>query len=167
MPMYRYNKRVRANKGMPFFNEKWDRRYLALAEHIAQWSKDPSTKTGAVIVSVDGFVVGMGYNGFAMGVEDTEERLNNRELKYKMVVHCERNAIISAQRDLFGCTLYTWPFMSCAPCAGMIIQAGITRCVAPKNDNPRWQADFQLTKQMFKEADVQLYLYDFDNKSGE
>jgi dCMP deaminase len=135
---------------------KWDARYLELAKHVAQWSKDPSTKTGAVIVSPNGGVVGVGYNGFAKGVNDTDERLNDRETKYKMVVHCERNAIIFAQRDLIGCTLYTWPFMSCAPCAGMVIQAGITRCVAPRNDNPRWQADFALSIQMFAEAGVTM-----------
>jgi|SRR5271170_6623263 len=135
---------------------KWDARYLELAKHIAQWSKDPSTKTGAVIVSPQGAVVSVGYNGFARGVNDTDERLNDRETKYKLVVHCERNAIIFAQRDLTGCTLYTWPFMSCSPCAGMVIQAGITRCVAPQNDNPRWQEDFKLSQQQFAEAGVVL-----------
>ena len=139
--------------------EKWDARYLELAKHIAQWSKDPSTKTGAVITAQNGSVVSIGYNGFAIGVEDTEERYNDRDTKYKIVVHCERNAIIFAQRSLSNCTLYTWPFMSCAPCAGMVIQAGIKRCVAPKNDNPRWQADFALTEQLFKEAGVKLDLY--------
>jgi dCMP deaminase len=28
----------------------WDKRFLDLAEHVAQWSKDPRTKVGAVIV---------------------------------------------------------------------------------------------------------------------
>jgi dCMP deaminase len=136
--------------------KKWDDRYLELAKFVAQWSKDPSTKTGAVLVSPTGSVVGLGYNGFPRGVEDTDERLNDRELKYKMVVHCERNAMISAlgNTGLYGSTLYTWPFMSCGPCAGMMIQAGVKRCVAPRNDNPRWQADFAIAIQMFKEAGV-------------
>lgn len=139
--------------------EKWDQRYLELAELVSTWSKDPSTKTGAVIVSPENFVVSLGYNGFPRGVEDSLERLDNRELKYKMIVHCERNAIIAAKRDLKGCTLYTYPFMSCAPCAGMVIQSGISRCVAPYNDNPRWQEDFKLTQQMFREANVFWQLY--------
>jgi dCMP deaminase len=135
---------------------KWDARYIELARHVAQWSKDPSTKAGAVIIAPNGSVVSVGYNGFAKGVQDTDERLNDRETKYKMVVHCERNAIIFAQRDLTGCTLYTWPFMSCGPCAGMVIQAGIKRCVAPRNDNPRWQEDFRLAQQQFTEAGVTM-----------
>jgi deoxycytidylate deaminase len=101
-------------------------------------------------------LISVGYNGLARGVEDTDERLNNRELKYKIIVHCERNAIIFAQRNLEGCTLYTWPFMSCATCAAMVIQAGIKRCVAPASDNPRWQEDFKLTRELFREAGVEL-----------
>jgi len=139
--------------------EKWDQRYLELAELVSTWSKDPSTRTGAVIVGPDNFLISVGYNGFPRLVQDSLDRLDNRDLKYKMIVHCERNAIIAAKRDLAGCTLYTYPFMSCAPCAGMVIQAGISRCVAPFNDNPRWQEDFKLTQQMFKEARVELTLY--------
>ena len=135
---------------------KWDDRFIKLAEHLAQWSKDPSTKTGAVVVDTNNRIVSVGYNGFAKGVHDTDERLQNREVKYKIIVHCERNAIIFAQRDLSGCILYTWPFMSCATCAAMVIQAGIKRCVAPENDNPRWQEDFKLTRELFIEADVEL-----------
>lgn len=137
---------------------KWDVRFLDLAKHVASWSKDPSTQTGAVISDCNNHVISVGYNGFPKGVEDSIDRLNNRELKYKMIVHCERNAIIFAPISIKGCTLYTWPFMSCGPCAGMIIQAGIIRCVAPKNDNPRWQEDFKVTELMFKEAGIELVL---------
>ncbi len=31
-------------------SEKWDRRFIELAQHIATWSKDPSSRVGAVIV---------------------------------------------------------------------------------------------------------------------
>src|SRR5688572_5790971 len=139
---------------------KWDRRLIELARHISTWSKDPSTQTGAVITDDHFRVMSVGYNGLPVGVADLKERLENREVKYKMIVHCERNAIIFAQKPLVGCTLYTWPFMSCSVCAGMVIQAGIKRCVAPINDNPRWQEDFRLTEAMFEEAGVELMLLD-------
>jgi dCMP deaminase len=139
--------------------DKWHRRFLELAKHIAQWSKDPSTKTGAVIVDPFRRVISVGYNGFPAGVLDTTERLNDRETKYKIIVHCERNAILFAQRSLKNCRLYTWPFMSCAPCAGVVIQSGIRWCIAPKSTEDqltRWGADFNLTKTMFAEANVFL-----------
>ena len=138
--------------------EKWDRRFLALAEHIAQWSKDPSTKAGSVIVDADNRVVSVGYNGLPRGIRDTPERLENREVKYKIIVHAERNAILIARRSVAGCTLYVWPFMPCATCASEVVQAGIVRVVAPPSDNPRWIDDFRLSQELFQEAGVSLLL---------
>ena len=136
----------------------WNRRFLALAEHIATWSKDPSTKVGAVIVDADRRIISTGYNGFPRDVEDSDQRLNNRDVKYEMIVHGEINAIVFANQSLQGTTLYTWPFMPCSRCAGIVIQSGIRTVVAPYNDNPRWQASFELTEQMFREAGIKLVI---------
>ncbi|NCA14162.1 MAG: hypothetical protein EBS89_08535, partial [Proteobacteria bacterium] len=76
----------------------WDRWFLGLAHYVSTASKDPSTKVGAVIVDAERRVVSVGYNGLPRGVEDSEERLHNREVKYKMIIHAERNAILFAQR---------------------------------------------------------------------
>lgn len=106
----------------------------------------------------------MGYNGFARGVDDTPERYLERELKYRLIVHCERNALLFADTHrLKGATLYTWPFMSCSVCAGMVIQSGIRRCVAPfipEDKRERWEADMKLATQQFQEAGVELCLLD-------
>ena len=75
--------------------DNWDKRFLDLAEHVAGWSKDPSTQVGCVIVNDKRVVVGLGYNGFPRGVEDTPERLNDRPTKYLMVQHAEVNAILN------------------------------------------------------------------------
>ncbi len=143
--------------------ETWDRDFLALAEWYAKRkSKDPSTQTGAVITR-GREIVSLGYNGFARGVVDDPARYANRELKYKLVVHCERNAIILAKQDLTGCTLYTWPFMSCSVCAGMVIQAGITRCVAPflpEHLKERWGEDIGWSMTQFREAGVEVVILD-------
>jgi len=139
--------------------EKWDLRFLELAKFISAWSKDPSTKVGAVIVDAKRRIVGVGYNGFAPKVHDTEERYHNRELKYKLICHAERNAILSANKSCENCTLYTWPFQPCATCTGMIIFSGIKRCVAPKasqEHNERWQYEFEISKTMMKEAEIKL-----------
>lgn len=140
--------------------EWWDKWFVNMARYVSTASKDPSTQTGAVITDLKRRVISVGYNGLAQGVEDLPERLNNRELKYKIIVHCERNSLLFAHRSVEGCTLYTWPFMSCSTCAAMVIQAGIKRCVAPWSDNPRWKDDFELSKQMFKEAGVEVVLLD-------
>lgn len=139
--------------------DKWHHRFLDMAKLVASWSKDPSTQTGAVIVSPDRTVVSVGYNGFPRGVEDQLERYENRELKYKMIVHCERNALLFANQSLQGCILYTYPFLSCSVCAGMVIQSGIKVCVAPVLPErlvERWGADLELTRTMFTEAGVAI-----------
>jgi dCMP deaminase len=107
--------------------DKWDLRYLELAKEVARYSKDPSTKAGAVLVDPHGGQVGSGFNGFARGVEDLPERYDDRDLKLMMIVHSEVNAIVFSKRDLWGCTIYTWPFPPCSNCAAIIIQAGIFR----------------------------------------
>lgn len=137
-------------------SHKWDLRFLELARHIAQWSKDPSTKCGAVIVDSDRRIISLGYNGLPQGVTDLERRLDDRELKYQLIVHAERNAILFAQRSLTNCTLYTWPFMCCSVCAAMVIQTGITRHVAPVYEGERWTKSFQLTQEIMAEAHVEL-----------
>ena len=100
-------------------SEKWDRRFLELAKHIAQWSKDPSIKSGSVITDGKNRIISTCYNGLPQKVEDTENRYKNREIKLSIIIHCEENAILFAKQDLTGCTLYTWPFMSCSKCAYM------------------------------------------------
>ena len=95
--------------------DKWDRRFLELAHHISTWSKDPSTQVGAVLVRDGNIVIGMGYNGFARGVYDTEERYSDRETKYKLVVHAEINAILMAGAAARGATLYVYPSFALPP----------------------------------------------------
>ncbi len=138
--------------------DKWDRRFIELAHHISSWSKDNSTKVGAVITDKKQRIVSLGFNGFARGVEDRDERLNNRELKYQIIIHSEINAIINAPRSVEGCTIYTWPFISCSQCTSTIINSGIKRIVAPDYFPERWKDSFELSLTLFKEARVQVYL---------
>ena len=130
-----------------------------MASLVATWSKDPSTKVGAVIVDQKRRVVSLGYNGFPKGISDNE-RLDKRETKYKMVVHAECNALLFAAKDLAGCTIYTHPFMPCPTCAGMIIQSGITRAVSLENRNHRWRGEFEMSRKMFEEAGIDLLEYE-------
>lgn len=135
--------------------KKWDQRYLRLARFWAEeCSKDPSTKVGAVLVSEDGQREYLGYNGFPRGVKDTEERLNNRELKYPRIVHAEANAILKAGHDARGSTLYVWPLFTCNECAQLAIQAGVSHVVAPHPAGDRWQSAYTVALEMYRESGV-------------
>lgn len=133
---------------------KWDIRFLQLARLVASWSKDPSTKTGAVIANYKQFIAA-GYNGFPQGMVDAPERYANREEKYSRIIHCEINALIFAGKVPFGSTLYTWPFMSCDRCVVQMLQAGVRRFVAPSPSEDaltRWGSAFERTKDYITEC---------------
>tara|TARA_R110000868_G_scaffold322391_4_gene583294 strand:- start:2139 stop:2561 length:423 start_codon:yes stop_codon:yes gene_type:complete len=133
---------------------KWDHRFLELAELVSTWSKDPSTKVGAVIVSPDNRIVSLGFNGFPVRVND-DDRLARREVKYKMVLHAEENAILFAGRRLGNCSIYTYPLSPCPHCASVIIQSGIDEVIFPIGEVPdRWKDDMKLALKMFEEACV-------------
>lgn len=136
-------------------------RWLTDAKVKARRSKDPSTQVGALIVRPDDTEASHGYNGLPRGVEDTLERLTNRDLKYPMTVHAELNAILVAREPLHGYSLYC-TLSPCAGCAGAIIQAGIKRVVAIRPTEAqleRWGASFDLMKMMFREANVEFETY--------
>lgn len=134
-------------------------RFIYLAQHVSGWSKDPSTKTGCVIVRPDTTVAAVGYNGFPRTIKDSPEILNNREEKYKRTIHCEMNAILSARERLDGYALYNWPGQSCDRCAVHIIQSGIVKVVSPKIESDftkRWEEQAKLAEELFAEAGVEV-----------
>ena len=136
---------------------KWHKRFLELAKFISNWSKDPSTKVGAVIVDKDNRIVSTGYNGFPKNIRDTKYRYNNRDIKYKIILHAEENAISYAKRDLSNCILYISGLPPCAHCASLIIQSGIKKIIVPKQEIPeRWIESVELSKQILKEANIKL-----------
>lgn len=137
---------------------KWDLRFLELADHIAQWSKDPRTKVGAVIVDDHKRVVSMGYNGFPRGVLDFEERYTDRATKHMFVAHAERNALDNAPLMVEGCTLYV-PLLPCNECAKAVIQKGIKRVVSYVPSRTGSGFNWDITRIMFKESGVELVEY--------
>lgn len=141
-------------------SQKWDERYLQLAKDIAQWSKDPNTKVGAVAVGDKGQILSQGYNGFPRGILDTSDRLNHRETKYKYVVHAEMNVIYNATYSgvsLDGAKLYVYGLPICSECAKGIIQVGIKEIIVSDeclNLRPHWKESWEQSVEMFTEAGV-------------
>lgn len=139
--------------------ETWDKRYLELAKLISTWSKDPSTKIGAVVVGDSGQVLAQGYNGFPRGMSDLDELYGDRELKYKRICHAEMNAIYNASRtgvSLYGSTIYVYGLPICHECAKAVIQVGISRVVMQSMDTDRWGESCNLAQRFFREAGVEI-----------
>ena len=149
------------------FSEKWHNRFMELAELVKTWSKDPSTKVGAVVVGPDREIRSTGYNGLVSGVDDNKSERMERPTKYDFFEHAERNAVYNAcliGATLKGCVIYVTS-MPCPDCARAIIQSGIkmvvTRRLEPDPAAPTgtWRDKLVYSEEMFREAGVKcLYL---------
>ena len=144
------------------YDLKWDMRFLEQAQLISTWSKDPSSKIGAVIVNDERRILATGYNGFPRGIDDSPERLNNRDEKYPRIIHAEMNALMNALYNgvsVNDSTLYVYGLPVCPACTKCVIQAGIKRVVIPlpvdvKGD---WEKVWkEQSVPMLKESGVQI-----------
>ena len=135
---------------------EWHNRFFALADMVGSWSKDPSTKVGAVITRPDRTIASVGYNGFPRGVYAGPEIYEDRPRKLLRTVHAEANAILSAREPLHGYHLYVTPLHPCANCAALISQSGIqqVRFRLLASSAPHWAEHFEEMSQMFRDADV-------------
>jgi dCMP deaminase len=135
---------------------EWDKRRLDLAELVATWSKDPSAQVGAVVADRYGRVIALGYNGFAGGLEDSDDLLHNDDEKLERTVHAELNAILISSRASEDGTLYVVGKPVCARCAGVVIQSKIKRVVAPCPEDPtsKWTATGLRAVEMFQQAGI-------------
>ena len=139
---------------------KWNIRFSELAKHVADWSKDTSTKVGAIIVNPEEKnPISMGFNGFPARVNDSILERNERPLKYFYTQHAEINAISNAAKNggkTMGCEMYV-NFFPCSSCAGAIVNAGISRLFCDKKpdyDNEKWGESWKISKTIFDEANI-------------
>jgi len=137
---------------------------LEVAHAYAARSKDPSTKLAALIIDDNMVVRSSGWNGFARGVADTPERLNDRATKLSLVCHAEANAIANAARigvSTEGCVLLVTQLHPCADCSKLIVQAGIKKVYAPlpQDIDSRWATSFETAALIFNEAKVEVEFY--------
>lgn len=144
------------------YRRSWDASMFLRAAYAfaSKHSNDPVTQNGAVLVSAEGSIIGMGANTFPKGVQLLPERLE-RPAKYAFMEHAERNAIYdAAKRGLKteGGTLYC-PYVACADCARAIIQAGIVKVVAHgrlmDKAPERWLDSIRIGDAMFADAGIE------------
>jgi dCMP deaminase len=145
---------------MDIISPKWTGRLLKMAKDVANWSKDDSTKVGAVITTSDGGPISWGFNGMPMNINDSIPERNERPAKYKWYAHAEQNAIDLAGRNLEDAVMFV-TFFPCAACARSIIQHKIRTIVVDEmftaDKMPqRWQDDMNIAVEMLQEAGVTI-----------
>ena len=146
---------------------KWDDRFMNMAETVAQWSScfKPDRKVGAVIVK-DKRILTTGYNGASSGILSCVEKGECLRVKMNIpsgtrhelcyAVHAEQNAIIQAAKlgvAVAGATLYC-THQPCTICAKMIINAGIKRVVF------KYGYPDEFSMNLFKQAKVVVEKFD-------
>jgi dCMP deaminase len=135
-------------------------KYMQLARYQANlFSKDPSTKVGALFLAPNSLqVLTAGYNGFPRGVDETKAERWQRPQKLMYVSHAEANGIANACRHgtPLENSIAVVTMFPCATCAKLMIQAGISRIVthAPDMTCPKWGEEFQYSLEMLEESGV-------------
>lgn len=146
---------------------KWDERFMQLAETVAEWSScfQSNRHVGAVVVK-DKRVLTTGYNGAPSGIKSCAERgeclrrVRNiasgtmQEVCY--AVHAEQNAICQAAKlgiSLDGATIYV-THQPCVICTRMIINSGIKKVIY-KNGYPD-----EFAVELFNQSDVELVKFE-------
>ncbi|NJO01152.1 MAG: dCMP deaminase family protein [Bacteroidia bacterium] len=148
-------------------------KYMELAYARARFSKDTSTKVGAIIVGPHGEDRSSGYNGSPRGCsadEGKDRRGTERPEKYFWFSHAELNAITNAARvgtPLDNCTIFvTHP--PCMDCARAIVQAGIKEVFTINQGDEfyfRWCEHIDRTKKLFEECEVKYIILKEKNEN--
>ncbi len=139
---------------------KWDTRFIKVAKHVASWSKDPSTKCGAVLVRDNNTIASLGYNGLPKGAEDKPEYYLDRSEKYPRIIHSEWNAMQHCRdADIEGYRVYAWPLPPCGQCTSSLLQKKIGDVVcqkSPEEQMKRWGDSFSLASDMLHQRKTKV-----------
>ncbi len=143
--------------------DKWDSRFMKMADFIGSWSScyQENRQVGAVIVK-DKRIITTGYNGAPSGVKSCKEKgeclrkklniASGTRLESCYAVHAEQNAIAQAAKlgvSVDGATIYV-THQPCTICTKMIINSGIKKVVY-RNGYPD-----EFSKVLLDEAGVAL-----------
>lgn len=109
----------------------WIDYFLGLAVVVSQRSHDIHTKHGCVIVDKHNRILGVGYNGFARGLDDSALPTTRPE-KYSWMIHAEKNALSNCVVRPDDATAYVTG-QCCNDCLMALWQEGVSTVVMAKN----------------------------------
>lgn len=148
------------NLSSNYCSQKWDERFLGISRNISSWSKDPSTKVGALAVDIERKMIAQGYNGFPKGCDDSDQFYANRESKYARVIHAETNIICNACNSRVGLhnsTIYIYGMYPCPECVKLLAQVHVVRIVFQLGETQnldKWKGDFETSKSLMRELHI-------------
>jgi dCMP deaminase len=109
----------------------WQEYFIGLAQAVSMRSHDLQTQHGCVITDYHNRILGVGYNGFPKGVDDTLLP-KTRPDKYPWMIHAERNALSNCTiRPDNGIAYVTG--QCCNDCIMALWQEGVTKVFMRNN----------------------------------
>jgi dCMP deaminase len=105
----------------------WTDYFLGLAKVVSQRSHDIHTQHGCVITDNHNRILGVGYNGFARGLDDSLLPKTRPE-KYHWMIHAERNALSNCVVRPDNGIAYV-SGQCCNDCIMALWQEGITKVI--------------------------------------
>lgn len=109
----------------------WTDYFLGLAKAVSQRSHDIHTQHGCIITDQQHRILGVGYNGFPKGMDDSNLP-TFRPDKYHWMIHAERNALSNCViRPDNGIAYVTG--QSCNDCIMALWQEGVQTVVMSDN----------------------------------
>ena len=113
----------------PLDRPSWDVWFLSLCHLVSMRSHDPDTKHGAILCDKNHRILGVGYNGYPRGSNDSIMP-TTRPDKYSVTIHAESNCILNSQNLLLGenYTMYVTG-VPCPNCFIMMVQAGVKKII--------------------------------------
>jgi len=110
---------------------EWDDYFLGLAKAVSLRSHDVHTQHGCVITDNNNRILGVGYNGFPRGMDDSLLPTTRPE-KYHWMIHAERNALSNCTiRPDKGIAYITG--QCCNDCIMALWQEGVETVIMAKN----------------------------------
>ncbi len=139
-------------------------------DHFRSFSFDPSSKIGTAVFPFAGVNAYYGWNHHPAKIPNTMENWN-RPLKYRYVIHAERDAIYATLRAGISCsgaTLYMVgmgpPTTPCIECAKTIVEVGIKRIISSgyKAVEEHWLEELKFTENFLTQCGVELVEVDYE-----
>lgn len=105
----------------------WTDYFLGLAKVVSQRSHDIHTQHGCIIADQNNRILGVGYNGFPRGLDDSSLP-TERPHKYQWMIHAEKNALANCVVRPDGATAYVTG-QCCNDCIISLWQEGVQKVV--------------------------------------
>ena len=138
----------------------WDEYFMLQAILASFKSKDPSTKVGCLLVNQENHQIGMGYNGFVAGIDESslpwgkDPSYGREHQKYGYVVHAEANALLHSSESLDGARCYVTLF-PCNECAKLLASKKIGEVIY-LSDKHKDREYCKISKRIFQLAGISM-----------